>query len=196
MFGKTDYSGDFAFKVNRAKRIGLDYKIKNLPNIWRGYWRYQLAKLCKIPTFYATLELQVIKASGEVVHYGVVATRVVTTAFVNDIVDTLQAVGTTFDDYKYHDYGTGTTAEAIGDTGLVTPFGGSRVSGTQAEPSANVYRSVATVPFTSTLAITEHGLFNASSSGVLMDRSVFSAVNVVNGDSISGTYSLTCTAGG
>jgi len=43
--------------------------------------------------------------------------------------------------------------------------------------------------------VTEHGLFNASSAGTLMDRTVFSAINVVNGDSIQFTYELTATAG-
>jgi hypothetical protein len=48
-----------------------------------------------------------------------------------------------------------------------------------------------------TLAITEHGLFSAASgTDELMDRTLFSAINVVSGDTITPTYNLTCTAGG
>jgi hypothetical protein len=55
---------------------------------------------------------------------------------------------------------------------------------------------VATFNFTSTLAITEWGLFSASTSGTLWDRRTFSAINVANGDSIQFTYTLTVPAGG
>ena len=44
----------------------------------------------------------------------------------------------------------------------------------------------------------EHGLFDqaANSGGVLFDRSVFAAVNVVaSADSLQATYELTLTAG-
>jgi len=99
--------------------------------------------------------------------------------------------------FKYHDCGTGTTAAAIGDTALQTPAGTARVSGTGSTPgSTNVFQSVATISFTSSLAITEWGLFSASSSGTLLDHRVFSAINVNSGDSIQFTYQLTCTAGG
>ena len=78
-----------------------------------------------------------------------------------------------------------------------TAYGGARATGTQSTPgSTNIYRSVGTVSFTSTLAITEHGLFTASSGGTLFDRSVFSAINVLNGDSIQFTWELTLPAGG
>lgn len=99
--------------------------------------------------------------------------------------------------FKYHDCGTGTTAATIGDTGLQTPAGTGRVSGTGTTPgSTNVYQSVATIAFTSTLAITEWGLFSASASGTMLDHRIFSAINVNNGDSIQFTYALTLTAGG
>jgi hypothetical protein len=40
------------------------------------------------------------------------------------------------------------------------------------------------------LAITEAGLFDATSAGNMLIRSVFSAVNVVSGDSIAFTFGL------
>jgi len=134
---------------------------------------------------------------GQWVNYGVVERRVVTTAFVNEMVDQLQTEDSTWGDFKFHDSGVGTTAAAIGDTDIETTDGESRATGTQTEgASANIYRSVGTISYTTTKAITEHGLFNASTSGELMDRHVFSAINVVNGDSIEFTYELTVSSGG
>lgn len=99
--------------------------------------------------------------------------------------------------FNFHDNGTGTNAAATSDTALQTPTGGSRVSGTQSQPgTTNIYRTVATISFTSAFAITEWGLFSASTSGTLWDRRVFSAINVANGDSIQYTYNLTVNAGG
>jgi len=134
--------------------------------------------------------------NGMKINYGVISHRVVTNAFVAFVVDNLQTDTTEIGDFKYHDSGVGTTAEAAGDTGIETTDGESRATGTQTESAANAYRSVGTISYTTTKAITEHGLFSQSSTGTLMDRSVFSAINVVNGDSIQFTYTLTLTAGG
>ena len=147
----------------------------------------------------ATLSAQLIRADGTVVDYGIVSRKKVTKAFVLDIVDAMvDAAGAgqhpKFNDYKYHDSGVGTTAESNDDTDIETTDGESRVAGTQVDgstASAGIYTSVGTISYTSTKAITEHGLFNESTGGVLLDRSVFSAINVVNGDSIQFTYSLT-----
>jgi hypothetical protein len=47
---------------------------------------------------------------------------------------------------------------------------------------------VYTFTVTGTAAVTESGVFNAASSGVLLARQVFSAINVVNGDSLQITW--------
>jgi len=133
---------------------------------------------------------------GTRINYGVLGYRVVTTAFVNFVVDQLQVDSTEIGDFKYHDSGIGTTAEANGDTAIETSDGESRATGTQTESAANAYRSVGTISYTTTKAITEHGLFSQSTGGTLMDRTVFSAINVVNGDSIQFTYTITFSAGG
>jgi hypothetical protein len=98
--------------------------------------------------------------------------------------------------FQYHDCGTGTTAAAIGDIALQTPAGTARVAGAASNPSANIYKSVATISFASALAITEWGLFSASTVGTLWDHRVFAAINVNSGDSIQFTYQLTIAAGG
>jgi hypothetical protein len=110
--------------------------------------------------------------------------------------DFLAASASRINAFNQHDCGTGATAAAIGDTVLQTPAGTARVAGTQSNPAANQYRTVATIAFTGTLAITEWGLFSAASSGTLWDRRVFAAINVTNGDSIQFTYTLTVPSGG
>jgi hypothetical protein len=135
-----------------------------------------------------------IRPDGTKEQLGLISTKVVTTAGVNFIVDAFQNLAEV-ENFRFHASGTGTTAEAIGDTTLVTEVA-TRTSGTQAEgASANIYRTVGTISYGASFAITEHGIFSASSAGTLLDRSVFSAINVINGDSIQFTYELTLPAG-
>lgn len=126
-----------------------------------------------------------------------VATKMVTTVFVNLLTDALQGEQAAFHTLRFHDSGTGTVAEAIGDTTLGTPCGEARNEGTYTEgASANIYKTVATHTYSGSFAITEHGVFSAASAGTLLDRSVFSAVNVVSGEMIEFTYQLTTNASG
>ncbi len=133
------------------------------------------------------------KADGTVIDLGLVSTKVVTDAGVAYLVDALQNL-TEAENLRFHASGTGTTAEAAAQTALVSEVG-SRVSGSQTESAANVYRTVAVVSYGSTLAITEHGLFSASTAGTMLDRSVFAAINVASGDTITFTYDLTLPSG-
>jgi hypothetical protein len=137
-----------------------------------------------------------IKADGSKQSLGVLGTRVVTNAAVTFMRDDFNDGASDINLFNYHDSGTGAVAEAVGDTALGTAAGPARVAGTKSVPAANQYRSVATIAYTATLAITEHGLFSASTAGTLWDRTVFAAVNVVSGESIQYTYTLTITAGG
>ena len=141
------------------------------------------------------LSAKVIRADGSISDHGLISVQKITTAFRDYIVDSLQnSTSAPMDVFKYHGCGTGTTAEANTQTTLVTETG-SRVSGTQIEgATANIFKSVATISFSGAYAITEHGLFSASSNGTLMDRSLFSAINVANGDSIQFTYEATFNA--
>lgn len=95
-------------------------------------------------------------------------------------------------------WGTGTTAAAVGDTALQTEAApttaGGRTVGTESRTTVtntnDNYQVVGTVTAGSTLAITEAGLFDAVSAGNMLIHSVFSAVNVVSGDSIAFTFGL------
>ncbi len=201
MFGSnlSMYGGVDARLIKRA-RAPLSWRLRNVLRLsfligWLGYWLGRgYSRVFGAPVLLGKLEAIVFR-NGQAVDYGVLGYRVVTTAFVNFLVDQLQTETSVFGDFKYHDGGVGTTAEAIGDTAMETTDGESRTSGTQTESADNAYRSVGTIAYTSTKAVTEHGLFNDASAGTLMDRTVFAAINVVNGDSIQFTYTLTCSAG-
>lgn len=190
---------------------GLDPKINlwrrhNLRNLWRGARPVLLARRLHVATICGQLWLKVIRGDGTSEELGLASLRLVTDSGVGSIVDAFQ---NTFEleNYDFHGFGTGTTAEAATQTALVTEEttqynpDNTRPTGTPSEPSANVYRSVGTYSPDSggTRAITEHGLFSqaATGGGVMLDRSVFSAVNLVAGsDSLQATYDFTVTSGG
>lgn len=126
---------------------------------------------------------------------GLISTKVVTNAGVAFLVDAWQN-SVELEALQYHACGTSGTAESATDTALGAQTG-SRVSSSSVGEgaSANIVQLVGTISFTSTLAIVEHGIFSAASGGTLWDRSVFSAINVVNGDAIQFTYECTFPAG-
>ncbi len=132
----------------------------------------------------------------------IILDRVVTDDFVEDIVDALVAETWT-PLYKYHHSGTGVGAEAAADSALGTPVENNRVVGTHVEDSSKVYKSVATITYTGTHAITEHGIFKTAGAGgppvtggILMDRTKFTAIPMVNGLQIEFTFTLGFTSGG
>lgn len=196
---------EYAFPHNKIPKDVYDYRRKNLTNIFRGLKKIIAARLLNVAHFYGRLGLTIISNDGRMIPLGIVSFRVVTTAGVNFIATRLNDGATTIGNFDFHGFGTGVVAEAVGDVGLGTELttqyatDNTRPTGTPSNPSANVYQSVGTVsPDTGgTIAITEHGLFSASSGVTLLDRTVFSAVNLVAGsDSLQATYQLTVSAGG
>lgn len=135
--------------------------------------------------------------------YGVVSRKVVTDAGVAFIVDAFQNL-VEVETMKYHGLGTGGTAEAAAQTALVTELtteynpNSTRATGTTTETAANIYSTVGTNTLDSgTPAITEHGIFSANAAGVMLDRSLFAAINLVgaNGDALQTTYNFTIASG-
>ena len=86
--------------------------------------------------------------------------------------------------------GSGSTAAAASDTALGNQLG--RVSLTSTSVSSAVVTYVATFAAgTGTGAVTEAGLFNASSCGTMLCRTVFSVVNKGSADSMTITWTVT-----
>lgn len=100
--------------------------------------------------------------------------------------------------FDYIAIGTGTTAPSASDTQLeaeITDAGGARKAATGTRTTVNVENDtmqlVATFNFTGSKSVTESGVFNASSGGVMLCRQTFSAINVANGDSLEVTWKVT-----
>ncbi len=192
----------------RVVKAPLGWRIRNLllnrsRDLPRLLAMRLLGKVFGVIVIESALYLKVLRGDGQWVDYGCVGTRVVTDVGVGFIVDAFQNL-VELENMKYHGFGTGTTAESAAQTALVTELtteyatDSTRPTGTTTEgATANIYRTVATLsPDSGTPAITEHGVFSASSSGVLLDRTKFSAINLTGGsDSLQATYELTLTSG-
>lgn len=91
---------------------------------------------------------------------------------------------------RYIGLGTGTNAANASDTTLQTELS-SRVAGTLT-PSSNVWQNVASFgPGVDTGAITESGIFSASSAGTMFARQTFAVINKGAGDSLQVTWQIT-----
>lgn len=199
-----------ALPFTRSREVNL-YRLRNFVNVWRGLrtllLHWVLRPIGVQRPIYGLVFAKIVRRDGSVVNLGLVSTRVVTDAGVAFIVDAFQNT-TEVENLKFHGFGIGTNAEAAANTALQTELtteyaaDNTRPTGSTTEgASANIFRSVATLSpdGSGTLAITEHGIFSqaATGGGTLLDRSVFSAINLVRGsDSLQTTYDLTFPSGG
>lgn len=97
--------------------------------------------------------------------------------------------------FKYLAIGTATAAAAAGDTALgaeITTGGGERAAATVSRVTTTVTNDtsqlVKTFAFTAAFAVTEMGALNDPTAGTLLAHQVFSAINVVSGDSLQITH--------
>lgn len=208
MEGTLPISGTLVNKVIRAKKAPLSWRVRNALR-WgfiRGFISYYFAiilgKIFGFTTIISRLELRVHKATGEWINYGWVGYRVVTTAGVNAIASSFITPASPGNFY-YHGIGHTNTAENVADTTLAaeetTAYNpdGTRATGTHVQGgSANIYRTVGTNTVDGSVACVEHGVFTqATSGGTLLDRTVFTVVNLASGDGLQSTYEITFTAG-
>ena len=96
---------------------------------------------------------------------------------------------------NYLSTGTGTNVANNTDTTLQTPRSEARVACTTTQQTTvatnDTYQAVGTVTYSTTSgAITEAGLFDASSGGNLFLRASFDAININPGDSIQMTIKV------
>jgi len=198
-----------AFKYHGIPRKDMPdevrrWRVANFKNVWRGMWSVMLAHAAKKPYYHGTLYNRIIRPNeGADLWYGLAGFKVVTDVGVGYIVDAFQN-SVELEDMKYHGIGISGSAEAAGDTildwELTTEYSSdnTRATGTTTEgATANIYRTVATNTVDAAVALLEHGIFSnaARGSGVLLDRTVFAAINLGNGDSVQHTYDLTLSSG-
>jgi len=133
------------------------------------------------------LKITVTNPEGNVTHETVVPNLVVTVGK-NYIASRMKDATATA--MSHMAIGTDNTAAAVGNTALGTEAG--RVALTSTTVTANSVAYVATFGAgTGTGAITEAGIFNASSSGTLLCRTVFSVINKGAADTLGITWTVT-----
>ena len=101
---------------------------------------------------------------------------------------------TTADVMTHMAVGSGTTAAAAGQTDLVSILGSREALDSTAVSGAVVTYTCGFEAGDGTGAITEAGIFNASSSGTMLCRTVFSAVNKAADDTMTITWTITLSA--
>lgn len=188
--------------LSRTRRETLEWQRENADNFERSLeamYRFtnQLGPL-------GTLWGQVLRRDGTTFDLGLMSCRVVTDVGVQFLVDALQNL-TESEAMRYHGIGTGGTAEAANQTALVTELttgyspANTRATGSQGEQAgnANIYETIGTNTVSGAFAITEHGIFSqaATGGGVMLDRSLFAAVNLASSESLATTYRLTLPSG-
>ena len=135
------------------------------------------------------LSIVVTDADGNVKDERQLSNLVVNTGL-NYIVSRMK--DTTAGAMSHMELGTGTTAAAAADTALGTAISGSRTALTSTTVSSNTITYVASFAAgTGTGAVTEAGIFNASSAGTMLCRTVFPVVNKQSGDSMTVTWTVT-----
>ena len=127
-----------------------------------------------------------IQKNGEVVRD---IPNTIVTAGKNDIASLISGAGSIM---THMAVGTGTNTVAAGDTTLQTEIDRNALSVSGGAPSSNtvVYTGVWSAA-DGTGALTEAGLFSASSGGTMMARTVFSAVNKGASDVLTITWTVT-----
>lgn len=193
----------------------LKWRVGNCRRMLDQLWRLQLMKkasaISKHTFMYGTLWVRTFDGkSGKDTLYGIASFNVVTNAGRDELVDEFDAAtaaGFDLTTFNYHAIGTGSTAEAATQTALTTELtteynpNSTRATGTQSQPTSDVYSTVATNTLDSgTPTINEHGLLSqaATGGGTLWDRSLTGALPLVgtNGDGLQTTYNLTVASGG
>jgi len=143
---------------------------------------------------FGLLSAKIDRADGSVEDVGLVSVKKVTRAFVDRLVDAM-VTATTMTGFHQHKQGSGSAAEASGDTALGVAQSGAQAGAGDTEAihgaTSNVFQTKGTITATTAYEIREHGVFNVSTGGVLLDRSIVTAINVATDDVVTWTYDLT-----
>jgi hypothetical protein len=132
--------------------------------------------------------------------YGLVSVREVTSQFAGHLSAAMASSATCICDYNQHKMGAGSTSETSDMTALVTPQAGAQAAGGQTAAtkgaSSNIYRTIGTLTAGSAYGCREHGVFNVSTGGYMLDRSLVTNIDLSIDDVVTWTYELTINAGG
>jgi hypothetical protein len=182
----------------------LDFRKRNYKRLVGPMARMWAAQKLGITHMVSALYLMAIPKRGPERFLGLASMKVITDAGVQALVDAFQ---NSFEpeNFKYHALGTGSTAEAAGQTALVSELttqynpDNTRATGSTTEGAgANVFRSVGTNTLDAAAVIEEHALMSQAPAGggVMFDRSLTGTQTLGNGDGLQATYDLTFSSGG
>jgi len=110
---------------------------------------------------------------------------------------TSRLLGTSSNVMSHMALGAGTTAATAGDTALESQLGSRKALTSSTQSGTNNESIVYVATFSAgeaTGAVTEAGIFNASTSGTMLCRTVFSVVNKAAGDTLQVTWTVTFSA--
>jgi len=177
----------------------LAIKVRRVDDDARAVYR----KMCERGAHLDEIE-RYLEAHGTWVDYGTVGYRVITDAGVAFLVDDWDNDAVDITNLHFHGIGTGSTAEAAGDTALVTESttalnpDSTRATGTESQPAANQLRTVGTLTADAQIIAREHGIFSqaATGGGTLWDRTVYATITLESADSLQATYTATYSSGG
>lgn len=169
----------------------------------------RLARAAGLGVAYCELRLRVLHhdAAGVLVavtDYGLASRKLVTDAGVAYLAADFAGGSNDSNLFKFHAFGSGTTAESASQTALVTEYtteyatDNTRPTGSQSS-STNVYTTVGTFSPDATVTVSEHGLLTqaANSGGTMWDRSKFTGVGLTgSADSLQATHATTFPSGG
>jgi hypothetical protein len=206
-FGTPGGEARIGFWSRVAARRRAEYQARNYNNFLRSLADQAFADAENLPNRLQAighLWLAKVRRDGDLEDLGLVSCRVVTDTGVQYIVDAFQDL-VELENMKYHAVGEGATAENATQTALVSELtteyssANTRPTGSLGEKSAEAYtyETGATVTASASVALTEHGIFSTATSGtgVMLDRSVFSTVNLEIGESLQATYQLSFPSG-
>jgi len=178
-------------KIAKQVRNGITPRNCSKETVWEAL---RVTRPRNSVELFGFLEAEVRNPDGTLkMDLGLQSVKKVTTAFCKVLVDALvqSSAAALVHSYYYHKMGTGSTAEASGDSNLVTPanvYG----SGVQTHGASSlIYSTSGIITAISALSIREHGLFNASTGGTLLDRSTVATIDLITDDQVTWTYSLT-----
>ncbi len=133
--------------------------------------------------------IRVIHKNGEIeedlIHNGV------TQSGIQEVIKMMGGVGTTHA-FTYMQIGSGTTAFSSTQTALVTEIESTTatVSIGTTSFSDDTLVLVGTFGFSTTYSVTESGVFNAATSGIMLARTTFAVKNVAKGDTLQFTWKV------
>lgn len=151
-------------------------------------------KLVDFPQTRGDVDIVVRSADGRIKDSRKIHNLVVNTGLAYII---SRMVGTSKNVMSHMGIGAGTTAAAAGDTSLGSPLGGRVALDSTTISGANNEKVVYVATFgagVGTGAVTEAGVFNASSSGDMLCRTVFAVVNKAADDTMQITWTITLSA--